>query len=116
MGPNRIGCPILLAFLARGWGFWLGLLSRRNSWNPLKIIRDLNVLPSCEQFSNLFRDRAADFHHQPSARLQHFTGLRYQALDDLQSLRPREYCIPRLELADFELDMFFLRFAHIGWI
>ena len=42
--------------------------------------------------------------------------LRNEALDYFEACRSREYGIARLEFADFELDLIFLRFADVGGI
>ena len=62
------------------------------------------------------RDRAADFHHQPSAGTQRRIRLRQQSHDDLDSGWPAKHGAARLKLTNFELHLIFFRFAYVGRI
>src|SRR5215471_21728594 len=66
-----------------------------------------------QQPANIFRNRAADFNDQPSARPQDRTRLRDQPRDHLSALRSGKHGVARLELAHLKLHTVRLRFANI---
>src|ERR1700693_2926563 len=72
---------------------------RHYSRNPLQIARELHIIPSVEQPPHSIRNRPADFHHQPTPRLERPPGLRNQTRDHFKSSRSSKYRRSRLELA-----------------
>lgn len=56
----------------------------------------------------------ADLEYQPTAGTEGVVGLRDEAFDDLETSRPSEDGLFRLEFANLELDLIFFRFADVG--
>lgn len=90
-----------------------GFLRRGYARDALQVWSDLNVVPSRKKAANAFADGATDFHHQPAAGAERGPGLRNEALNDFKPGGAGEDGAAGLELADFKLDLIFLRIADI---
>ena len=82
----------------------------------MQVRSDLNIFPTVKQPLYFFRNRSADFHHQPAAGFERGVGLRDEARDHLSSGVAGEDCVARLEFADFELHLVFFGLTNVGWV
>ena len=74
------------------------------------------VVPVLQQLLHGCGDGAADLDDEPSAGTESGVGLGNEAGDDFEAGGAGEDGVSRFELADFELDLIFFRFADVGRI
>ena len=93
-----------------------GLARASDARDGLQIGDEENVVPALEQMLHLCGDGAADLEDEPSARTKSGLSLGNEAGDDFEAGGAGEDGDSRFELADFELDLIFFRFADVGRI
>lgn len=82
----------------------------------LQIGDEENVVPVLQEMLHWCGDGAADLDDEPSAGTESGVGLGNEAGDDFEAGGAGEDGVSRFELADFELDLIFFRFADVGRI